>query len=135
MANTKRSRARQLKVGFVALGVALTAIAVATRADDRHPLYEEARRDGIVGEKPDGYLGLVVPPSPELRRVIQDIQIKRKALYVEEAKAHRVTVDEYAFTAGCQAIARTLPGEKYQNPNGIWLTRGTEPPVRDTRCP
>ncbi|MGZ3338035.1 MAG: DUF1318 domain-containing protein, partial [Isosphaeraceae bacterium] len=53
----------------------------------RDPAYEAARRQGLVGEKVDGYLGFVVPPSPELRRLVRDINIKRKALYIERAKA------------------------------------------------
>lgn len=131
----RMNRSRGARAGFVALLLAVTAIAWAAGSDDRHPLYEEARRGGLVGERPDGYLGFVVPPSPELRRVIQDIQIKRKALYVEQARIHQVTTDQFAFKAGCQAIARTRPGEKYQDSNGVWLTRGAEPPARDPRCP
>lgn len=124
---------------WLAIGLAPLPIGVSTpaplAAQARSPLYEAARRQGLVGEKVDGYLGFVVPPSPELRRLVQDINIKRKALYFEQAQAKGIPPDDYAFIAGCIAIERTAPGEKYQAPDGSWRTRGTEPPVRDSRCP
>ena len=50
--------------------------------------------------------------------------------------AHPDHVAELAlFTAGCLAIARTSPGEKYQAPDGSWQTRTSAPPQRDSRCP
>ena len=126
-----------LAIAFAAVPAALPAPApAATATTQARPLsYEAARRQGLVGERVDGYLGFVVPPSPQLRRLVRDINIKRKALYIERAKANAVTAAEYAFVAGCLAIARTLPGEKYQAPDGTWRTRGAEPPVRDRRCP
>ena len=124
-----------LAIGLAAIPVALHAPAAVAAAQSRDPVYEAARRQGLVGERVDGYLGFVVPPSPELRRLVRDINIRRKALYIERAKANGVTVEEYAFVAGCIAIGRSVPGEKYQAPDGTWRTRGSEPPVRDRRCP
>ncbi|MEM6266194.1 MAG: DUF1318 domain-containing protein, partial [Pseudomonadota bacterium] len=43
--------------------------------------------------------------------------------------------EEYALSAGCQAIMRTAPGEKYQAPDRSWKTRSAAPPERDSRCP
>ena len=53
----------------------------------------------------DGYLGYVVSPSAALRAVVEDINIKRKAVYAEKAKANSATVEEYALTSGCLLIA------------------------------
>jgi uncharacterized protein YdbL (DUF1318 family) len=83
----------------------------------------------------DGYLGYVTPPSPALRAVVEDINIKRKAVYAEKAQANKATVEEYALTSGCLLIAQTKPGEKYQAPDGSWQTRGAGAPLRDSRCP
>ncbi|MEX0341604.1 MAG: YdbL family protein [Erythrobacter sp.] len=101
----------------------------------RDPAYAAARASGQVGEKMDGYLGIVVAESPELRRIVNDINIKRRAVYSERAKANNATLEEYALTAGCQAILATSPGEKYQAPDGSWQTRGAGVPMRDARCP
>lgn len=104
-------------------------------AQARDPAYSAARAAGTVGEKMDGYLGYVVPPSPALRAVVEDVNIKRKAVYATKAQANRATVEEYALTSGCLLIAQTRPGEKYQAPDGSWQTRGDGPPMRDSRCP
>ena len=66
---------------------------------------------------------------------MQDINIKRKAAYTERAQATGSTVEQFAFTSGCNLIASTRPGEKYQTPGGVWKTRDEGPPERDARCP
>ena len=114
------------------LGAALVAGPVLAQRD---PAYAAARAAGQVGERMDGYLGFVTPPSGDLKALIEDLNIKRKAVYAQQAQAQHATVEEYAFTAGCQAIARTAPGEKYQAPDGSWATRTAAPPQRDPRCP
>lgn len=101
----------------------------------RDPAYAAARASGQVGEKMDGYLGIVGEETTELRRIVNDINIKRRAVYSERAQATNATLEEYALTAGCQAILATTPGEKYQAPDGSWQTRTSAPPMRDSRCP
>lgn len=113
------------------VGAVVPSVALA----QRDPAYAAARASGQVGEKMDGYLGYVVPASPPLRAVIEDLNIKRKAVYAEKAKANNATVEEYALTSGCLLIAQTRPGEKYQAPDGSWQTRTAAPPMRDARCP
>jgi uncharacterized protein YdbL (DUF1318 family) len=83
----------------------------------------------------DGYLGYVTPPGGDIRALVEDLNIKRRALYSEKAQAAGATVEEYAFTTGCRLIAQTSPGEKYEGPGGGWLTRTSAPPQRDSRCP
>ena len=104
-------------------------------AQQRDPAYAAARAAGQVGEKTDGYLGYPVPPSPEIRRMAEDINIKRRAVYARKAAENKVTVEDYAFTSACLLIADTAPGEMYQAPNGTWQTRTAAPPLRDSRCP
>ena len=117
-----------------ALATALGGIAAPAFAQ-RDPAYAAARAAGQVGEKMDGYLGIVGTETPELRRIVNDINIKRRAVYAERAQANNATLEEYALTAGCQAILATAPGEKYQAPDGSWQTRTNAPPLRDSRCP
>jgi uncharacterized protein YdbL (DUF1318 family) len=120
------------------IGIALAASAVvpgAAMAQGRDPAYAAARAAGLVGEKMDGYLGYVGTPSAQLRAIVDDINIKRKAAYAAKAQANNATIEEYALTSGCQLILNTRPGEKYQAPNGSWQTRGAGAPQRDSRCP
>lgn len=114
----------------VAFGV-LTVPAMA----QRDPAYAAARSSGQVGEKMDGYLAIVGSATPELQRLVSDINIKRRAVYAEQARENGVTLEEYALSTGCQLILKTVPGEMYQAPDGSWQTRTSAPPLRDSRCP
>ncbi len=120
--------------GLAALA-ATVSLAVPALAQQRDPAYAAARAEGKVGEQPDGYLGIVGAADPALQRLVDDINIKRRAIYAEKAKENNATLEAYALTAGCQAIARTTPGEKYRAPDGSWQSRTSAAPVRDARCP
>ena len=123
----------------IALVGALSAIALGALAApvnaQRDPAYAAARSSGQVGEKMDGYLGIVGDATPELQRLVSDINIKRRAVYAEQARENGVTLAEYALSTGCQLILKTVPGEMYQAPDGSWQTRTSAPPQRDPRCP
>ncbi|MCM3418326.1 YdbL family protein [Sphingopyxis alaskensis] len=124
--------------GWALAAVAATAavaLAVPSAMAQRDPAYAAARAAGQIGEQPDGYLGFVTAPTPAIRALVQDINIKRKAAYTERAQATGSTVEQFAFTSGCNLIASTRPGEKYQTPGGVWKTRDEGPPERDARCP
>ena len=124
---------RPLALGLAA--AALTLVAGTAAWAQRDPAYSAARAAGQVGEKTDGYLGYPTPPSPSLRSMVEDLNIKRRAVYSEKAQAAGATIEEYAFTSGCRLIAQTTPGERYEGPGGNWLTRSSAPPQRDGRCP
>ena len=130
-----------MRTGFTRATLALSAAALALTGlaapalAQRDPAYEAARQAGKVGEKPDGYLGVVGGADASVRKLVDDLNIKRRALYAQKAQAANATLEEYALTAGCLAIARTAPGEKYQAPDGSWQTRTSAAPIRDPRCP
>lgn len=132
---TNRMKHRPLALAAGGAALAFLMVAAPASAQQRDPAYAAARAAGQVGEKTDGYLGFPAAPSADVRHMAEDINIKRKAVYAEKAQANSATVEEYAFTAGCLAIARTVPGEKYQAPDGTWQTRTSAPPQRDSRCP
>jgi uncharacterized protein YdbL (DUF1318 family) len=123
-----------LKPTVIAAVAALAVGVGPAQAEPRDPAYSAARAAGQVGEKMDGYLG-VIGGGAELRAMVDDLNIKRRAIYSQKAQSQHATVEEYAFTSGCLLIAQTAPGEKYQAPDGSWQTRGSGPPQRDPRCP
>lgn len=125
---------RKPLIAMVLGAVAITGF-VAPAMGQRDPAYAAARANGSVGEQVDGYLGIVGEATPQLQRLVDDINIRRRAVYAEQAQENNATLEQYAMTAGCQAIARTTPGEKYQAPDGSWKTRTQAPPERDPRCP
>lgn len=122
----------KLILAATAVGLALAAPASA----QRDPAYDAARANGEIGEQIDGYLGFVGSPSPALRALVEDINIKRRAAYADKAKAANATLKDYAFTSGCLLIARTKPGEMYQGPDGTsWIKRDGGAPQRHPSCP
>ena len=120
------------KLLIAATALALAGLSTAAFAQ-RDPAYQAARSAGQIGELPDGYLGVVGAGTPELRALVNSINIQRKAKYTQSAAAG-ATVEQMAFTSGCNLILKTAPGEKYQTPTGEWKTRTAAAPERDPRC-
>jgi len=127
--------AKKNKTLAVIGALVLTAVVAVPVMAQRDPAYEAARSAGLIGEKPDGYLGYVTSPSPAVKALVEDINIKRKAAYTRKAQETNSTVEQFAFTSGCNLVLRTVPGEKYQTPSGTWQTRDSSAPIRDSRCP
>ncbi len=125
---------RKAVFGSLAAAAVLGLFAAPALAD-RDPAYAKARAEGRVGEQPDGYLGIVGAADKGLQDMVNEINIKRRSLYSNKAQENKATIEAYALTAGCQAIARTEPGEKYMSPDGRWQTRTGAAPIRDPRCP
>ena len=124
----------EMLIAAVLLGATASG-AVAYQAG-RDPAYQSARESGLVGEKADGYLGFVSSPSPAIKALVDDINIKRKAAYSKEALANGATVEEMALRSGCRLISeRTVAGEKYQTSAGQWKVRDGSAPTLDSRCP
>lgn len=127
----------KISIGRMALA-AVASVALATPAAalfQRSPAYAAARAAGQVGEKTDGYLGAVGNQPDEIEAMVAEINIKRRANYTQQAQAKNVTLQEYAFAQGCELIARTTSGEKYQTPAGTWQTSTGSGQIRDPRCP
>lgn len=71
----------------------------------------QAKRDGLVGERADGYLGLVVTSvSGDVKALVADINKKRRAEYQRIAAANNLTLDQVQALAGKKAIAKTRAG-------------------------
>ncbi len=123
-----------IMVGIITGTLALSALTASSAWAQRDPAYAAARSTGEVGEQPDGYLGLVGTGSGEYRALVNSINIQRKAAYTQKATVSGATVEQLAFTSGCNLIEQTRPGEKYKTPEGIWKTRTAAAPERDSRC-
>jgi uncharacterized protein len=113
------------------IGVMLTG---APALAQRDPAYQTARAQGLIGEKPDGYLEALAGASAAVRALVDDLNIRRRQEYTRLASERGATVEQVAFTTGCNLIARTVAGEKYQAPDGSWQTRTSAAPTRDARC-
>jgi hypothetical protein len=119
------------KLLIVAGAVALLGLSTMAMAQ-RDPAYAAAREAKQVGEQPDGYLG-VVSGGASVQALVRDINIKRKAAYTASAQASGATVEQFAFTSGCNLVAKVGRGEMYKTPSGQWK-ENTGTPELAPRC-
>jgi len=84
----------------------------------------QARSAGLVGERFDGYLGFVTTPSEALRRQVNAINIRRRALYANLAARKGATAQEVGITATCTLFARIPVGAYYLTSDRGWQRRG-----------
>jgi uncharacterized protein YdbL (DUF1318 family) len=82
---------------------------------------EEAKASGLVGERIDGYVGLVVAnPPADIQSMVDQINEERRAKYAEIADQRGVPVDAVAQIAGEKLIERAGPGEFVAGADGRW---------------
>lgn len=79
---------------------------------------EEAKTQGLVGEKPNGYLGVVNPSSPEAQLLTKEVNQKRRQAYEEIAARNRTQLQAVEALAGEKAIQNTKPGNFVEGPGG-----------------
>jgi uncharacterized protein YdbL (DUF1318 family) len=113
----RRSRA------LPALGLAL-ALALAFVAPASADALDDARAAGWVGERPDGYLGLVRDDAPsEVRSLVQEVNGRRASHYEQIASENGTTPVAVAALAGSKLVARTPSGQYYMDADGAWVKK------------
>jgi uncharacterized protein YdbL (DUF1318 family) len=100
---------------LVAAAVFVAAPAIAQSAG-----VAEAIQAGQVGERYDGYMGFVSNPSPELRRQVSAINLRRRNLYIQLADRRNVTAQLVGMATACQLLSQLTAGEAYQLGDGVW---------------
>ncbi len=101
-------------------GAALFAAPVAAQS----PAIAQAIQAGQVGERYDGYLGIVGTPPPELRRQVSAVNIKRRKLYTDLSARRNVTTELAGMATACQLLSQLAVGEAYMLNDGAWRRRG-----------
>ena len=104
----------QLYKCLVAAVLLLTLAAPALALD-----LDGARSQGLLGEQADGYVGIVVRPTPELERLASEINAKRRAHYAEIAERNGTSLEAVAALAGKKLI-EGAPSGQFVKTNGGW---------------
>ena len=82
---------------------------------------EDAKAAGLVGERIDGYLGLVDSgASTDVKRLVEQINAEREAKYAEIAKKQGVPAKAVGQIAGEKLIGRAGSGEYVMGADGQW---------------
>jgi uncharacterized protein YdbL (DUF1318 family) len=83
---------------------------------------EEAKAKGLVGEKVNGYLGVVTASGPDVQTLTKDVNEKRREAYEDIAKRNRTPLASVEALAGEKAIQNTKPGNFVEGPGG-WVRK------------
>lgn len=84
---------------------------------------EAALESGAVGEQADGYMGFVRAPTPDLRREVEAINIKRREGYTQVAQSKNVPIEAFAASIGCKTLSGLRSGRAYSIGGGVWATK------------
>lgn len=83
---------------------------------------QTAKQQGLIGEMPSGYLG-VVKPSAETKALVAEINHKRQAVYLKIAKKNQLSLAQVAELAGQKALQKTPQGQFIQTASGQWMRK------------
>ena len=93
----------------------------------------QAIEAGEVGEKFDGYMGVVGAPSPEVRRQVAAVNLRRRNLYIDLSTRRNVSPQLVGMATACELLSKLSPGEAYMLSDGVWRRRaaGQSVPLPD----
>jgi uncharacterized protein len=112
----------------------LLMLALAAPVAAQSPLLAQAIAAGQVGERYDGYIGIVgAAPPPAVERQVRAINIQRRNLYIELSQRRNVSPDLVGMATGCQLLSQLSAGEAYLLQDGRWRRHapGQSVPVPD----
>ena len=112
-----------------AAGLAIAAIGATGIARAQSGAVAAAIQQGAVGERADGYLGIRGSASEAVRAEVEQINIKRRAVYTERAQQRGVSVEVVAAATGCQTLKRVGVGQAYSLDGSSWQVRGAGDPA------
>lgn len=82
-----------------------------------------AKRDGLIGEREDGYIGIVqTDASADVRKLVADVNAKRRSRYQAIADENRIALSVVEERAGRTAITRTQDG-LFIRSGGRWVRK------------
>ena len=85
---------------------------------------QDAKAQGLVGEQPNGYLGLVkTNASADVTAMMNNINTERKKAYQAIAQRNNTALNVVEALAGKKAIERTPAGQYVRLPSGQWLKK------------
>ena len=100
---------------WVAIGAANVALALSL---------DEAKDRGLVGEQPNGYLGIVgSSQAPDLQALVSHINQQRREKYQEIAARNKTNLQAVELLAGKTAIGKTQSGHYVKIPSGNWVKK------------
>jgi uncharacterized protein len=102
-------------LAIILLTLCLAALPAAAQSLD------QAKAEGLVGEKVDGFVGVVAADAPaEVHAMVDRINAERRARYTEIAKKQSAPMDAVAKIAGQKLTERAPSGQYVLGADGQW---------------
>ncbi|MDY0882504.1 YdbL family protein [Dongia soli] len=127
------TRFRRLTLRYaasMALGLAvILAVPVASSLIFATPAAAEtldgARAKGLIGERPDGYVGIVSGNAgADIQKLVQDVNEQRRTKYEQIAKQKGVPVEQIGAITAEKIIQEKLqPGWYFMDSGGKWIKK------------
>lgn len=83
---------------------------------------QDARQQGLIGERPDGLLGAVVNRK-DVILFVEEINRQRMQSYQRIAQAENTPIRDVQAIAGQKILERLPSGSLYMAPNGQWAAK------------
>ncbi len=105
----------------ILMALVLATPAAALSLDDAKSRLDSAKSEGLVGEMPSGYLG-VVTGSGDAAAIADAINQARRDEYARIAEKHNIPVSQVEVVAGKKALEKT-PSGQYIQVDGRWVRK------------
>jgi hypothetical protein len=108
-----------------AAGLSLLLLMAVSAAPAAAASLDEAKAAGYLGERPDGYVGLVRDDVPDwARQLANQINMQRRQTYAEVAqRTPGTTVREVGIIAGGKLVERAPAGHFVMNEQAQWVIK------------
>jgi uncharacterized protein YdbL (DUF1318 family) len=108
------------RIFAIAVALAFSGLAIGPAANAGDPQIEAAISAGTVGERIDGYLGVVGSADASIIRKVREINNRRRALYTQLANQKGATVAQVARITGEKQLANARAGAFIMGDTGSW---------------
>ena len=105
---------RRTMTSGIALFLAALLLALAPGAWALPDVLEQAKKDGVIGEQADGYLGFVKGEGPdEVEEAMDEVNAQRRKVYKDSAAKKGTDVKTFATVVGKRQMDK--------EPKGRWI--------------
>lgn len=106
----------QAFLGIIVFGAAVVPAAWALELD-------EAKAKGWIGERRDGYVGVIDGAPAEALALVGRINDERREVYTGVATQNGVPLPQVEALAGQKLISRAAPGQFVMDASGRWIRK------------
>jgi len=82
-----------------------------------------AKDAGLIGEQANGYIGFVKAVPADVKKLVNEVNDKRKARYKQIAQSKKIALSDVAKIGGKRAIEKTKSGNYIMLAGGSWTKK------------